>query len=331
MIVIILISSLMSLLISMLLTKKFIVYLRNIGLVGYDIHKPDKREVPEMGGPAVIFGFLAGVYIYVGAKVFTMHNYFVSHILAAALTITTIMMIAMMDDLTGLMKRRGIKRIGLKQKHKFLLPLPAAIPLMVVNAGTSTISLPFVGIIDAGVLYSLVLVPIGIFGAANATNMLAGLNGLESGMGFVALLSLGVFSLMNNQMDAAVLAFSFAGALLGFLYFNRYPARIMPGDSLTYAIGATIASVAIVGNIERFALVIFIPWFLEFLLKARTRFKGESFGKLRKDGSLAPINNRIESLTHIPMVLFRADEKRVVSFLVAMEILICLIAFLIYA
>jgi UDP-N-acetylglucosamine--dolichyl-phosphate N-acetylglucosaminephosphotransferase len=255
----------------------------------------------------------------------------VSHILAAALTITTITMIAMIDDLTGLMKRQVLKRVGLKQKHKFLLPLPAAIPLMAVNAGVSTISLPFFGTIDAGVLYSLLLVPLGIFGAANATNMLAGLNGLEASMGFVALFSLGLFSLINNQIDAAVLAFSFAGALIGFLYFNRYPARIMPGDSLTYAIGATIASVAVVGNIERFALVIFLPWFVEFSLKARTKFKGESFGKLQKDGSLMPINNRIESLTHIPMVLFKANEKKVVLSLVLAEALICLIAFLIYA
>ncbi len=316
---------------SFLLTKKFIVYLENVGLVGRDVHKSGIRKVPEMGGPAVLFGFLVGIYMYVGVKVFTMHNYFVSYILASALTITTITLIAMMDDLTILMKRTGLKRIGLKQKHKFLLPLPAAIPLMVVNAGVSTISLPFFGTIDAGMFYPLLLVPLGIFGAANATNMLAGLNGLEAGMGFVALFSLGVFSVMNNQIDAAVLAFSFAGALAGFLYFNRYPARILPGDSLTYAVGATIASAAIVGNIERFALVIFLPWFAEFILKAKTRFRAESFGRLKKDGTLEPINNAVESLTHVPMRLFKADEKKAVMFLISVEIIVCLLAFVIYS
>jgi UDP-N-acetylglucosamine--dolichyl-phosphate N-acetylglucosaminephosphotransferase len=64
--------------------------------------------------------------------------------------------------------------IGLSKLQKPLLMIPAAVPMMVINAGRSTIALPFLGAVDLGLFYPLLLVPIGIVGASNAFNMLAG-------------------------------------------------------------------------------------------------------------------------------------------------------------
>ncbi len=324
----ILFSATISFITTFFLTKKFIVYLKNIGMIGYDINKKDKREVAEMGGPPVIFGFLLGLYIFIAFLVFGLSQRNVSDILASALTITTISFIAMFDDLTALMKKRGLKRKGLRQRHKFLLPLPAAIPLMAVKAGCSVVYLPLIGALNLGVLYPLFVIPIAIMGASNATNMLAGLNGLEAGLGIIAIFSLGVFALTHSQYITFAIAICFVASLLAFLYFNKYPAKIFPGDSLTYAIGATIAVLAILGNMEKYALFIFIPWFLEFFLKARTKFKGESFGKVDEKGNLKPIHGKIESLTHLPMVLFKnCSEKKAVYFLYLVEMVICLLGF----
>ena len=129
-------------------------------------------------------------------------------------------------------------------------------------------------------------------------------------------------------MLIATFALTFAASLLAFLFYNWYPARIFPGDSLCYTIGAVVATVAILGNMERFALYCFIPWFLEFLLKARSRFKAESFGKLRKDYTLQAPYEKIYSLTHFFMKLGRFKEKEIVTMIILFEIIIVLLAFL---
>src|SRR3989344_2780262 len=66
-------------------------------------------------------------------------------------------------------------------------------------------------------------------------------------------------------------------ALLAFFIFNKHPAHIFPGDTLTYPIGTIIAIIAILGNIEKFALILFIPYLIEGLLKARGKMQKESF------------------------------------------------------
>jgi len=68
---------------------------------------------------------------------------------------------------------------------------------------------------------------------------------------------------------------------------------------MTYSVGALIAIVAILGNIEKFALFLFIPYFLEFILKARGKFKKESFAEVQEDGSLK-LKEEIYGLEHSP-------------------------------
>lgn len=322
---------------TMRVTPRIIAVLKNIGAVGHDIQKKDKPEVAELGGFPVLAGFLSGILLYVGFLTFFLNvrGESISQILAATLTITMITLFGMLDDLTALLqKRKNIggkinseKKVGFKQSTKFLLPLAAAVPLAVVNSGVSSITIPFFGNIDLGIYYSLLIVPLGIFGASNATNMLAGMNGLTAGLGAMLISSLGIFAMLNGEFVAAAIAFIFAGALIGFLKYNWCPAKIFPGDSLDYTIGAVAASVAILGNIERFAIVAFVPWFAEFLLKARSRFAAESFGVLRADGTLAAPYEKTYSLTHLVMKSGSFTEKQVVLILFAIEAVFCAIAF----
>lgn len=316
------------------IAPKMISFFTNVGIVGRDIHKKNTPVVAEMGGLVVTIGFIAGMMVFIASSVFV-SKIDVTQALAATLTITLITIIGMLDDLTALMKQKKetdgfVKKKGFRQRHKFLLPLPAAVPLMAVNAGVSTIYIPLFKEMNIGLVYPLVLVPLAVFGAANATNMLAGLNGLTAGLGFVLLGSLGVFAYLNGAPVAAAISIIFAFSLLAFLKYNWYPAKIFPGDSLDYTIGAVAASVAILGNIERFALVAFLPWFIEFFLKMRKKFSAESFGLLQKDGSLKPASGAINSMTHIPMALLHATEKQAVLFLIAFELLSCAFAFYLY-
>ena len=121
-------------------------------------------------------------------------------------------------------------------------------------------------------IYPLVIVPLAVLCCSNATNFLAGFNGLEAGMGVVLHFSLGVFALMSNRLAAAALALVFATVLVSFLRYNWYPGKVFPGD-LNYTIGAVAACVAVLGNMEKFAILCFTPWVIEAVLKALSGFK----------------------------------------------------------
>ncbi len=325
---------------ALFITPKFIRFLEAAGISGKDIQKKDKPVIAEMGGPAVLTGFLAGIFFFIWMKVFLygeVEN--LIELFAGITTILIITIIGMFDDLSSLTRSAGktdkfgnLKRIGLKQWQKPLLTLPAAIPLMAIMAGDTSITVPLLGPLNVGILYPLLIVPIAIVGASNATNMLAGMNGLEAGLGFVLLSTLGSYAYLHNNVAAAMIAFTFAAALLAFLCYNKYPAKIMPGDSTTYAIGSVVAVAAVVGNMEKFALYIFVLWFVELALKFRSRIglehTAESFGILQPDGTLKAPYPKIYSLTHAVMKLRPMKEWQVVAVLIAMQAAIGALAFL---
>jgi len=189
---------------------------------------------------------------------------------------------------------------------------------------------PIFGEVNFGLLYPLLLVPLGITGASNATNMLAGLNGLEVGLGILIHGTVLVSALLLSPYNplaiyAVIISSSLLGALIAFLFFNRYPAKVFPGDITTLIIGCTLATSVILGNIEKLGLILIAPFLVELVLKARTGFKGESFGKLEKDGTLSPPKKMI-SLTHLVMASGKKTEQGVVSTLWLLQFLFCLLA-----
>ncbi len=304
------------------------------GIVGRDIMKREDKPIPDMGGPGVITGFLTGIFIFIGFEVFALKNFTdLINILASLNTILIITLIGIFDVLTSLMKQKEglgiferLKRRGIPSWFYFLIPLPAAVPLMAVNAGVTFMSLPVIGRVELGLIYPLVLVPLAVLCCSNATNFLAGFNGLEAGMGLVLHLSLGIFALMSNKLAAAALALVFAAALASFFRYNWYPGKVFPGD-LNYTIGAVAACVTVLGNMEKFAILCFIPWIIEAVLKALSGFKAETFGVLQEDGTVRPRELKIRSLTHIVMRMGRFTEKQVTTILIGFEVTISLVAF----
>ncbi len=337
MIEIILVSMVVSFLVVMILGGKFISFLKSCGITGIDINKKEKPVVAEMGGALILFGFIGGVFIFIWAYVFLLGNSVgLVEIFAGISTIILANVLGIFDDLSALQKKReGVrgfekyKRAGvLSQLQKPLLTLPAAIPLMAIMAGDSTMTFPLIGQVNLGLLYPLFLVPIGVVGASNAMNMIAGFNGMEAGLGLVLLSGMGLYGFVHGELAAAVIAFSMAAALLAFLIFNWYPARIFPGDSLVYAVGATAAVVAIIGNMEKFAIYCFAPWFLELLLKMRSGMKAENYGLLQMDGTLKPKYEKTYSLTHLVMRLGRFREWQVSLILILFELAVVVASFI---
>jgi UDP-N-acetylglucosamine--dolichyl-phosphate N-acetylglucosaminephosphotransferase len=313
------ISVILSLIAAWIATQNWIRVAPGIGLLGSDMNKLGRPKVPEMGGISVVFGFIIGLFAYLGLTTF----YFGSadwRILAVLCTVLLTCIIGMMDDLLG-WKR------GFQQWQKPIFTLFAAMPMMVVTLGHPTMDLPIVGIINWGIFYPLLIIPIGIVGASNSYNMVAGFNGLEAGLGIIILSTLGYVALITDRPSAMALSLCMVGALAAFLYFNWYPAKVFPGDTMTYSIGALIACVAILGDMQKIAVLLFIPYAVDFFLQLRSGFKAEAFARVNDDGSLEMPCKRIYHLTHLAIaVLKRAkqevSEKGVVLLLYGFELIL---------
>ena len=308
-----------------LIAPYFMQFLRAGGIVGLDLHKKDRPKLPTSGGTCVAFGLLAGLLSYIGLTTFLEGPMpHMTDMLAVISSVLIIMFVGFLDDLNvkahAVLTKEGLDiRVGFPQWAKPLLTLPAAVPLMVVNAGETIMSIPLIGPVDFGILYPLLLIPIGVVCASNAVNLLAGFNGSESGMGMAYLLGLGVFALMRGNFAAAIFLTAFA-AVAGFIKYNWYPTKFLPGDSLTYLLGAVVASGVIVGNMEKVGLIVMIPFIIELLLKLGSKLKASCLGKLRPDGKLdPPYGRKIYSITHIIMNIKPMTEKQVTIILILIE------------
>ena len=327
----------------------FMVFARKIGLTGIDQQKKGKPSLPTSGGVPVFVGLLAGLLAYLflisffnQASVETLTAKV--NILAAILSISIITGVGFFDDI--FMKKEAVsarsdtveKRHGLKQWMKPLLTIFGAIPLMVVLLGTTSMAWPFFGEINFGIFFPLVLIPAAVVTVSNATNMLAGVNGLEAGLMAVASFFLGLFCLSYGTFEGAMIAFALFASLVAFLFFNWFPSKVLPGDSLTYFMGGAFVAAVIIGNVEKFGIIIFTPWIIEAFLKLTAKFKARSFGDLQEDGTIkAPYPDRIYSLTHVVMKLpewlgmKRFKENQIALILIGFELLFCLAVYSFYS
>lgn len=308
-------------------------YFYSAGIVAEDRNKEKIKKLPGSGGTAVAFGITVGILTYTfGASFVFSPVVNVPDILATALSILLIAAIGFMDDINVKSKRvqvTGMKGInqGLKQWQKPLLTLVGALPLMAVNSGVSVINVPFLGAINFGIFFPVILIPLIVIFVANAYNLLGGFNGLEASTGLIASIGLVIYSFLFGNSIGLFLSSVMAGSLIAFLVFNWYPAKLLPGDSFTYCLGGALVATVIMGHAEAFGLIIFIPWIIEFFLHLRGKFKVTDLGIRQRDGTLkAPYGKKIYSLTHIMMNIRKSKERDVTVMLAAFEALFVAIA-----
>lgn len=256
------------------------------GIVGSDVHKKDKPKIPEMGGLAVVCATISALLLLVAASTliknqpnsipFSPPFTDLINIFAAISTMLIIALIGLFDDL-----------VRMDQRLKAILPLFAAVPLIAVAAGNPYVTIPLFGKIYMPLLYPLVFIPLGVAVLSNLTNMFAGFNGMEAGMGLVMAAGLLPVAIHNKSPEAIAILLALSTALLAFLLYNKYPARIFIGDVGTLFIGTSVAAAAILGNFELAAVIVAIPYLLDFVIKAKNRFPSRGWwGELGDDGLL---------------------------------------------
>lgn len=277
-------------------------------ITGIDQNKNNKPQIPEMGGIPTLFGFMFGVYFLI---FLSNHNLFSIDFSGSyyiyLFCIVGIAIVGIIDDL-----------VSLRQSVKALLPFIIALPL--VSISSDYLQLPFFGKIFFGNL-TIIIIPLAITCASNSMNMLEGFNGLGSGLGILISVFLIILCFLNSTFDAFFLLIPLLGSLISFYHFNKYPAKIFPGDSLTLFLGATFGCAALISDLKFELIVLMLPMIIEFFLKFRGNFKAQCFATKIENGKLI-YTDQIESLTHFFMKRGLHTEKSLVRQFYYLEIIL---------
>ncbi len=315
-----------SFLITIFSTYYWIKKAERFNLTGKDMHKKSEEKVAESGGINVILGFAIGVLIYIAIQTFYINSLTnLNEILVSLITILAISFMGFIDDIFGW-------KIGLSKRMRILFILVSAIPLSVINAGDSTM----IGI-NFGLFYPLIIIPLAVLCCSVAFNTIAGYNGLETRQ---AIILLGALLLVNYSIGEKWLSFIILimiSSLIAFYIFNKNPAKVFPGNVLTYSLGAFIAIIAIFGNIEKIAVFFFIPYIIEVVLKLRGKLEKESYAKINEDGSLEMPYEKIYGLEHLSIWILKkikpnkkVYENDIVLLINLFQIIIIISGFLIF-
>ncbi|MDS1029573.1 phospho-N-acetylmuramoyl-pentapeptide-transferase [Bacillota bacterium LX-D] len=160
-------------------------------------------------------------------------------------------LIGFADDFLKVFLRRPL---GLKARYKLVGQVLLGLFLgfaavCLLNRGTA-IGLPGTDLSwDLGLFYPLFVILV-LVASTNAVNLTDGLDGLASGLTMFSALTLGIIAYEQKQPELVIFAFALAGGCLGFLFFNKYPAKVFMGDTGSLALGAAVGTLAVLTKTE---------------------------------------------------------------------------------
>lgn len=227
--------------VSLFLTGASIVASRKLRLLDQpDARKVHKLATPRLGGVGII-----GAALLVGVPAFALlrdastpaGNEETLHYLALAVGAMCVFVVGVIDDLCGV-----------SSQLKLLSLLAASCVVSASGAGFHSLSSDAVVIADIPTWLSWVITAVWITGMAVAFNFIDGLDGLSGGIALLAFATLGYFQLDNHNFAASVPSLVVAGAVLGFLHYNRSPAKTFMGDGGSLTLGYLIGALTLAAN-----------------------------------------------------------------------------------
>lgn len=256
-----------SALVTALLLPLFIRLMRHEG-VGQQIRADGpqrhlvKQGTPTMGGLIILVGSVVACAL--------LANWTPDMVLAVAVTLVT-GSLGLLDDIESVAHGRSL---GLTPSQKMvgLVTISVAFCLVAVNVCGLPAEVRFPGgfSVDLGVLTTtfevggaqvavpwlyVVFVFLLMAGLSNAVNLTDGLDGLAGGCTMVVMLVMAMVAYRYEEINLAIFAASIAGACVGFLWHNCYPATIFMGDTGSLALGAAFASLAVLTKTEVTSLI----------------------------------------------------------------------------
>lgn len=245
-----LVAFIISLFVSAIGTKLLIPYLRHkqfgqfIREEGPQAHKK-KAGTPTMGGVMIVFGIIVGLVTGM-----ICNRNVTADTTAIILTMLAFGIIGFLDDFEKIAKKNNL---GLTPKQKIMLQIlfSLGIGLYMIFGGSGTeVFIPFVKIyVNFGVLF-MPFVIITEVAMSNGVNLSDGLDGLASSVTLVVAILFALVGYVHGNDILMISGVVIAGSLIGFLVFNKYPARIFMGDTGSMALGGVLSAIAIVSKTE---------------------------------------------------------------------------------
>ncbi|KAK5981161.1 UDP-N-acetylglucosamine--dolichyl-phosphate N-acetylglucosaminephosphotransferase [Trichostrongylus colubriformis] len=279
------------------LIKEYIPIFISRKMYGNDQCKKTDDPIPEPMGVICAAAYLIVMFVFIpfpfiewiGAASAFPYAKFLSF-LSALISICTAILLGFADDM-----------LDLKWRHKLAFPTLSSLPILMVyyvSGGSTTVIIPsavrtllssvvppsvFPSIpsaVDINIFYYVFMCMVVVF-CTNAINILAGINGLESGQAIILAMSVIVYNLVQigrldeswDNMLSLYFLIPFLACTSALFQFNNYPARVFVGDTFCYWAGMTLAVVSILGHFSKTMILFLIPQVFNFLYSIPQLFK----------------------------------------------------------
>ena len=246
-----------------------------------------KTGTPTMGGLLFLISIILTVLL-----VAAFNGELTTQVVILLIVLFGYGLIGFLDDFIKVVLKRNL---GLTSLQKLLGQIVIAVLsffLLRANGFDTALGIPFTDAsIELGWIYVLFIV-FWLVGFSNAVNLTDGLDGLVAGTASIAFAAFGILAVIQQETGIALFTFAVAGGLLGFLVFNKYPAKVFMGDTGSLALGGALAMVSILLKQELLLLLIGLVFVIE---TASVILQVGSF-KLRKKRifKMSPIHHHFE-------------------------------------
>lgn len=288
--------------------KQFRQYIREDGPQSH----LKKEGTPSMGGIAIV---LALIIISVVSGCFSAETF-------VMLTVTVLYaLIGFLDDYIKVAQKHNL---GLRAWQKLVLQIAFAAGLAIYIANFSdygtSVWIPF---LDKHVDFGWFYVPFIAFvvvAMTNSVNLTDGLDGLSSGVTAIVAFFFAVIALKLGTFTEMHFAAALCGVCLGFLTFNRHPAKLFMGDTGSMALGGAVASCAIMMKVEFLLVIAGFIYVLEALSVIIQVVSFKTRGK--RVFKMAPIHHHFE--------MCGMKETQVVLMFYVAAVVCCILGYIVF-
>lgn len=281
---------------------------QNIRKDGPKTHQK-KAGTPTMGGIIFIFSALISMIILVGKPS--------DEAMVALYAFMAYGFVGFLDDILKIIHKDNL---GLRAWQKMVL-------LLIVSGALSTYAYLKVGtnlyipFLNRELNMTFFYIPFMLFyfaGVTNAVNLTDGLDGLATSVTILVIVFFAIISYGMGHNTLAIFCLILSGALLGFLRYNAFPARVFMGDTGSLALGGAVATVAMLLKFQLLLVIVGGIYVIETLsvIIQVTSFKLTG----KRVFKMSPIHHHFEQLGWA--------ETKIVSVFSIVTLLLCLVAFL---
>ena len=203
------------------------------------------HPIPRMGGLAIFLGFIVSMLLFVDIT---------QEVRGILLGSIIIVITGVIDDI-----------ISLRAWTKFLIQILSAVIAVLHGVVINVVSNPNVFSNQEAIVLGWVAIPLTVLwivGITNSVNLIDGLDGLASGVSTISAMTMLVIAILVSEQQVAIVMAALAGACLGFMPYNKNPAKMFMGDTGSTFLGYILATYSIQGLFKYYAIVSFAVPFL---------------------------------------------------------------------